>query len=547
MANGYGSGGGFTGLGGGGGGTIGLIDLSGISNPTVQTNPDGTLDVVDTNAPAEPVPPLPPSAFTGNKPSLPASVTGSTGTGGGGTVDPIGQVNQVMQSYDDQLKERAALLNQQTIQGQITDPDLLKEYEASGGGDQMAWVTGQMQSVTKNQADLAAARGEMNDGKWGLDDVKDILGALAAGMGIWQVLDNMSGGGDAPSVNPTEVLKANLEAITDPEVRARMQQTQFEDQPTYVGLEQMKKFQRQHGLFSSTAFNDPEYGAELKAGFDQARAAAAAEGRQLTQEEYMLQVMREHPTHPASVAMEKALSGIGQIERSTAGLGQIRRGEQMANLAAATDIYAPLEEGGFGYKPSDFRAPDVQKSVDYALGRAFGPEATQLRKSIFDDVATGGRLGDQALTDLRDRSLAGLSPEMQNQSMYGKGGLAEVLLNTEEAQRKRRQQSQQMGMALMAQERAYATPLAGVMQAASADPLTLMGVQGTSTGAGANVYAGSGTDVGSAMYDPTTGYAGSMASQMIGAEQDAWENQQSVYENLNNLTQQVGRLEEAMA
>ena len=372
--------------------------------------------------------------------------------------------------------------------------------------------------------------GNIKEGKFGIDDLKDVISAVGAGVSIWDAFK----GTDDINIDIGQQLKDNLAALTDPDLRADMKQAQYEDQPEYGYMDQLAKYGEMFGDPTVEVFGDDQHGTRMTNEFNQARL----QDPDLTKEQFLRDWMRQNPNDPLAGELNQKFSAMGQIERATKEYGQIGRDETVANVDAAMKFYQPKDAGGYGFTAEGLRAPDVQKSVDYALGRAFGKEATDLRQRRYEEFQKGGVLGEETLSDLQQSAFKGVDPSLQAQTKFGGGGLAKALLGTEMATRERRREGEGDLLQVLQAERAYAPALSGIMQASTPDPLTVMGVNAVSPGAGSDVYARSGQQ-GTAMYDPTGAYSASSQQQALMAEMF---NQQYG----PNLGEQIGDIAEGM-
>ena len=408
--------------------------------------------------------------------------------------------------------------------------------ELPGLEDQLADIDSNIEGLTEEEGKTQIINQKIKDGKFGLDDLKNVLTAVGAGVSIWDAFK----GTDDININVGNQLKENLAAMTDKDLRGDMKQAQYEDQPEFGYMEQLAKHQEMFGDPTVDVFGG-EQGDRMESEYNLAKLT----DDDLTKEEFMGNWIRENPDDPYAQELNQKFSAMGQIGRATEEYGQIGRDETLRNVGEASRFYQSKEAGGLGYTAEQFRSPDMQKSIDYALGRAFGKEATDLRERRYEEFQKGGVLGEETLSALQQSAFKGVDPSLQAQTKFGGGGLAKAVLGTEMATRQRRREGEGDLLQTLQAERAYAPALAGIMQANTPDPLTIMGVNSVSPGAGASVYGQAG-EIGTAMYDPTNAYSSSTQQQSLMADMFNQQYGAGLGEQIGDIAEGMGTMKKSI-
>ena len=343
--------------------------------------------------------------------------------------------------------------------------------------------------------------------KFSLKDLALVTTAVGAGVATLEGLDNVLNGDDISSVNFAEELFKNTEAMTNPEVRQMIINASYGDQQSLTDLENLSNYGNQFGSLSSDMFNG-EYGSELESTYQEFLKNNPDIGR----DQFLVEFARQNPTSQISQDINQKLSRFGQIKRGASEFGEIDRGTIAEGFQDASRFYKSESEGGYGFKPTDFRSDEQNRAVDYAFGLADSPEAKLLRENAVGRVRSGGRLGEDALRQITGDALTSVDPSLQAQPYLNSGGLAKSVLNTEFAQRKRLMEDESSLFKILNADRDYADNLSGVVNSNNVDPVSAFGLAGKNSAVNANSAYSTNPTTG-LNYDPTNAYASSVTAQ----------------------------------
>jgi hypothetical protein len=343
--------------------------------------------------------------------------------------------------------------------------------------------------------------------KFSLKDLALVTTAVGAGVATLEGLDNVINGDDIDSVNFAEELFKNTEAMTNPEVRQMIINASYGDQASLTDLENLSNYGNQFGSLSSDMFNG-EYGSELESTYQEFLKNNPDIGR----DQFLVEFARQNPTSQISQDINQKLSRFGQIKRGASEFGEIDRGTIAEGFQDASRFYKSESEGGYGFKPTDFRSDEQNRAVDYAFGLADSPEAKLLRENAVGRVRSGGKLGEDALRQITGDALTSVDPSLQAQPYLRSGGLAKSVLNTEFAQRKRLMEDESALFKILNADRDYADNLSGIVNSNNVDPVSAFGLAGKNSAVNANSSYSTNPTTG-LNYDPTNAYATSVTAQ----------------------------------
>jgi len=346
-----------------------------------------------------------------------------------------------------------------------------------------------------------------DEDKFSLKDLALVTTAVGAGISVIENLDKVINGDDIDSVNFAEELFKNTEAMTNPEVRQMIINASYGDQASLTDLENLSNYGNQFGSLSSDMFNG-EYGSELESTYQEFLKNNPDIGR----DQFLVEFARQNPTSQISQDINQKLSRFGQIKRGASEFGEIDRGTIAEGFQDASRFYKSESEGGYGFKPTDFRSDEQNRAVDYAFGLADSPEAKLLRENAVGRVRSGGQLGQDALREISSNALTSVDPSLQAQPYLRSGGLANSILNTEMAQRKRVMEDESALFKILNADRDYADNLSGVVNSNNVDPVSAFGLAGKNSAVNANSAYSTNPTTG-LNYDPTNAYASSVSAQ----------------------------------
>ena len=354
--------------------------------------------------------------------------------------------------------------------------------------------------------------GEEED-KFDLEKLGLITLAIGQGVQGLESLERVINGDDIEGVDLAEELFKNTEAMTDPKVRQMIINASYGDQQALTDLENLTTYGNQFGSLSSDVFNG-QYGEQLEQTYQEFLKTNPGIGR----DQFLVEFARQNPTSEISQDINQKLSRFGQLARGASEYGQIDRNTMLEGFQDASKFYQPVEQGGYGFSPDQFRSQEQNRVVNNALGLMDGPEAQMLRQNAMDRVSTGGKLGTQELQQISADSLASVDPSLQAQPYIRSGGLAQSMINTEQAQRRRLMEDESSLYKILNADRNYAGGASNVVNQATLDPVKALGLQGSNSSVNAgNMYQTNPT--GSLNYDPTNQFATSVLGQNVNIAQ----------------------------
>jgi hypothetical protein len=355
-------------------------------------------------------------------------------------------------------------------------------------------------------------QGEEED-KFDLNQLALITMAIGAGASGIETLDRIINGNDIDGVDLAEELFKNTQAMTDPKVRQMIINASYGDQQALTDLENLTTYGNQFGSLSSDVFNG-QYGEQLEQTYQEFLKTNPGIGR----DQFLVEFARQNPTSEISQDINQKLSRFGQLARGASEYGQIDRNTMLEGFGDASKFYQPVDQGGYGFSPDQFRSQEQNRVVNNALGLMDGPEAQMLRQNAMDRVSTGGKLGTQELQQISADSLASVDPSLQAQPYIRSGGLAQSMINTEQAQRRRLMEDESSLYKILNADRNYAGGASNVVNQANLDPVKALGLQGSNSSVNAgNMYQTNPT--GSLNYDPTNSFASSVLGQNVNIAQ----------------------------
>jgi hypothetical protein len=340
-----------------------------------------------------------------------------------------------------------------------------------------------------------------------LENLAMLTIALGQGVGLAESIDGIVNGDEIEKVSAIDQLTENVNAITNEENRQKIMNANFGDQAQLSDLENLSAYNNQFGSLSSDMFNG-QYGQQLEASYQEFLKSNPG----IDRDQFLTEYARANPVSPISQEINARMSRMGQLTRGASEFGQIDRNTIVEGFQDASKFYKPTGQGGYGFKPTDFRSQEQNQVVNNALGLMNGPESQLLRRKAMERVEQGGQLGQGTLRDITANALTGVDPSLQAQPYLRTGGLAKSILNTEEAQRKRQFENENSLYTILQGDRAFAPAVSGVVNTGNVDPVNALGLAGKNSSTNANnAYITNPTT--GLNYDPTSGYFGSVSAQ----------------------------------
>ena len=340
-----------------------------------------------------------------------------------------------------------------------------------------------------------------------LENLTMLVLALGAGTSIAETIDGMVNGDEIEKVNAIDQLTENVNAITNEENRQKIMNANFGDQAQLSDLENLSAYNNQFGSLSSDMFNG-QYGQQLEASYQEFLKSNPG----IDRDQFLTEYARTNPVSPISQEINARMRRMGQLNRGASEFGQIDRNTIVEGFQDASKFYKPTGQGGYGFKPTDFRSQEQNQVVNNALGLMNGPESQLLRRKAMERVEQGGQLGTGTLRDITANALTGVDPSLQAQPYLRTGGLAKSILNTEEAQRRRQFENENSLFSILQGDRAYAPAVSGIVNTGNVDPVNALGLAGKNSSTNANnAYITNPTT--GLNYDPTSSYFGSVGAQ----------------------------------
>jgi hypothetical protein len=377
-----------------------------------------------------------------------------------------------------------------------------------------------------------------------------------------ETADKLMGGDDIEKLDVQQTILDATRAVTSDEVAELILRASYRDQGALRDLENLTRYGNQFGSFSHDLFNNKDHGeffateydeflnqlAEDRAGPDatdeQLAAAKEWAAASYDRDRFLTEFAKANPTHEASALINDSLSRMGQLERSSGEIADIDRAITREGYGEAAKFYQPESEGGYGFRPEQFRSDEQNTLIDHAMGLAVGPEATGLRQGQWERVQTKGELEEDTMRDITANAMSSVSPELQAQQNFGGGGIAKAILNTSNAKRDRWREDEDSLFKTLTGDRAYAPQLGAYVNQSSVDPARAMGLagQGAST-AGQNIYN---TDPTVGMdYNPLNQFTAGIIGQNANIDQ-ANRLQPSAADELEEMSDKVSRLEKLL-
>jgi hypothetical protein len=437
------------------------------------------------------------------------------------------------------------------------DPQKIEEYQtAKDNRDREKNSHGELLAVKA----LAEAKDEEDEPLLTLENLTMLLLAGSLGLSMIETADKLMGGDDIEKLDVQQTILDATRAVTSDEVAELILNAASRDQAALRDLENLTRYGNQFGSISYDLFNDKEYGEFYATEYDEflnqlaeTRAGPNATEEQLAEakdwaaknydrDRFLTEFLKANPTHEASALINDSLSRMGQLERSSGEIADIDRAITREGYGEAAKFYQPASEGGYGFRPEQFRSDEQNTLIDHAMGLALGPEATGLRQGQWERVQTKGELEEDTMRDITANAMSSVSPELQAQQNFGGGGIAKAILNTSNAKRDRWREDEDSLFKTLTGDRAYAPQLGAYVNQSSVDPARAMGLagQGAST-AGQNIYN---TDPTVGMdYNPLNQFTSSIIGQNANIDQ-ANQMQPSGSDRLDDLSKQVRELDE---
>ena len=353
----------------------------------------------------------------------------------------------------------------------------------------------------------ANEKDEEDDDILTLENLTLLMLALGSSASIAEKIDTLVNGDDIEKVDAVAELTKNVDAITNKANRQKIMNANFGDQAQLSDLENLSAYNNQFGSLSSDLFNG-QYGDILEANYQEFLKGNPG----IDRDQFLTEYARANPVSPISQEINQKMSRMGQLKRGASEYGQIDRNSIMEGFNDASRFYKPVGQGGYGYKPQDFRSQEQNQVVENALGLMNGPESQLLRRNAMERVEQGGQLGTGTLRDITANALTGVDPSLQAQPYLRTGGLAKSILNTETAQRKRQFENENSLYTILQGDRAYTPAVSGVVNTGNVDPVNALGLAGKNSSINANNAYNSNPTTG-LNYDPTSSYFGSVSAQ----------------------------------
>lgn len=347
--------------------------------------------------------------------------------------------------------------------------------------------------------------GEEED-KWGLKEIGMILTLTASGLTLGDSLVKLFEDDDIAPIDVKEELYKAIELQTSPEFADKMINASFRDMPRITDLENLANYRNQFGSLSNEIFNDPNYGGVM----EEAYQAFLVDNPGVNRDQFLAEFSEANPTSPISQKIQYDMSRMGQLEKSSNALFNINTNQTMAGFENARNFYKPLNEGGMGFRPDDFRSQEQKDITASAMGLVNNPDMQMLKDSVGRRVRQQGKLGTDELRDITGSALTSVDPSLQNQAYLRSGGLARSILNTSGAMRNRLIADENQYASLMGEDRSNITTANNVIASNTINPAEAFGLKGTNTNLANQIYGSNPTQ--GLNYDPTSQYFSSMAS-----------------------------------
>ena len=341
--------------------------------------------------------------------------------------------------------------------------------------------------------------------KWGLKDVAMVLGLVASGLSLGDSITKLFSDDEIQNIDIQEELRKATIAQTDPETADRLINAGYRDQPRITDLESIANYRNQFGSLSNEMFNDPQYGEQL----EQAYQNFLIDNPDVNRDQFLTEFAEANPTNPLSQKIQANLSRTGQLAKSSQAIFDINSSQVKQGFDKARDFYKPLNEGGMGYRPDDFRSQEQKDIVSNAMGLVNNPDMNLLKDSVGRRVRQQGKLGTDELRDITNSALTSVDPSLQNQAYLRSGGLGRSILNTSGAMRNRLVADENQYASLMGQDRANVTTANNVINSNTINPADAFGLKGTNTNLANQIYSSNPTE--GLNYDPTSAYFSSLS------------------------------------
>lgn len=341
------------------------------------------------------------------------------------------------------------------------------------------------QMSVANTRNLEALLDAVDDeDKFDLQDLAVLTLTAGAGLSIFESVDRMINGDDNEGKSFTEQFLERTDITTDPAVRQKIIDASYGDARALTDLENLTSYGNQFGSLSNDMFNG-QYGQALEQAYQK---FINTEGNpQIGRDQFLVEYAQQNPTDPISQDIQKRLSRIGQVERSSRELGQIDRNLIKEGFADAGKFYQSADQGGYGFTPDMFRSGEQNQVVENALGLINSPSQDLLEQRLTERVKSNGKLDQGTLREITDDAL-GSTGYFADQPYLKSGGAGQAILNTGREMRARMLQDEQSLFSLLQGQRAYATPASNVVNANTVDPIKAMGLGTTTTGQADKLY-----------------------------------------------------------
>ena len=437
---------------------------------------------------------VPQPGSTGPDPALPPAPTGQ---------DEEAQRANLYDTFESMYRQDSASLQAMTQQLNTLTPGTTEHAQLRARiGSTMADM-----AQTENILRTRDAKDKEGKNKFGLQELSMLILAMGAGVSVVESIDRIMNDEDISSINVRDELLKNTEAITDPVVRQKIIDASYGDQQALNDLENLSTYNNQFGSLSSDMMNSP-YGETL----EQMYQEFSKDNAGIDRDQFLVEFARANPTSEIAQDINQRLSRMGQIGRGANEFGEMARASIAQGMRDAGRFYTPVAQGGYGFTPGQFRSSEQNEVVDRAMGLLNSPEAEMLKRNVAERVASGGKLGQDALREITGDALTAVDPSLQAQPYLKGGGLANSVLNTELAQRKRLMEDEQSLFGILQGERNYMPGLSGIVNVNTVDPVKAMGLTGKDSSTNAinsyNTAPATGLN-----YDPTSGYMGSVTAQ----------------------------------
>jgi hypothetical protein len=342
--------------------------------------------------------------------------------------------------------------------------------------------------------------------KWNLKDIGLLMGAIGSGFAIAEGALDLFGENDLEPIDTRQAIRDSVSASTDPEVADAVINAGYRDNPRLTDMENLANYRNQFGSLTNDMFNS-NVGQELEQAYQTFKVKNPTTGR----DQFLVEFARNDPTNPVAQEINKRLSRTDQINRTAKSLSDSDRALTLEGFGEARKFYQPVEQGGYGFKPQDFRSDEQQRVIDSAFGLMDSSESKLLKDSVAKRVMSGGQLGTDELRDITGMALTSVDPSLQNQQYLNTGGLARSVLNTTQAKRNRLMQDEGALNTILGREQNFIGNLNNVVASNTVDPVNAFGLKGSNSQLASNIYSSNPTK--SLNYDPTS----SFYSSIIGA------------------------------